>query len=68
MSLVIGEGLWNYILANDDFPIEDSVYTEAKNGTQVEEVKGTKGVYRATNATGVDGSEGDWKVYGPFGQ
>lgn len=67
-SLDLGEGLWNYVIANGDFPICDSVYTHNKNGSQVEEVKGTKGTYRATNATGVDGAPGDWKVYGPFGE
>lgn len=67
-SLDVGEGLWNYVLANGDFPIGDSVYTKSKNGTQIEEVKGTKGIYRATNATGTDGAPSDWKIYGPFGE
>lgn len=66
-ALDVGQGLWDYVIAQGDQPIEDSVFKTNKNGTVIEVVRGGKGVYWASNATAPNGEQGAFEVYGPFG-
>lgn len=66
-ALSVGQGLWDYVVAHGDQPTRDSKYIANKNGSQIEEVWGSKGYYYCSNATGVDGTQGAWECYGPFG-
>lgn len=65
-GLDVGQGLWNYVVANGDQPIEDFTSKTNKNGTRTETVHGKLGRYYATNATGQDGNPSNWEYYGPF--
>lgn len=61
MAAQAGPGIQAQMKANDDHPIEDSTFTQNRDGSTVERALGTKGLYVSSNASG------DWENVGPFG-
>lgn len=52
MSVNVGPGLLARMQEVGDHPIEDSTFKHNQDGTLVEECRGTKGRYVASNASG----------------
>ncbi len=52
LPLKVGQGIVDRMKSNSDYPIEDSRFQDNSNGSKVEECRGRKGRYIATNASG----------------
>lgn len=52
MSVNVGPGIIGEMTEQDDHPIEDSSFKHNQDGSLVEECRGTKGKYIASNASG----------------
>jgi hypothetical protein len=60
MTLRVGIGVLARMQQSGDHPMRDSDFSKNADGTEYEQGYGTKGNYRASNATG------QWETVGPL--